>query len=61
MDTLLKFCGYCLMFFGLFLLFGAAGTSDVDPYFPLTSLMLMSGIGLGSMFGGYLILAAVGE
>ena len=40
-------------------LFGAAGNSDMDPYYPILSLILWSSLGLLCMIGGVLVINAV--
>jgi hypothetical protein len=59
MVTILRVTAYFLLLAGLLLCFGAAGTSDVDPTYPLFPLILLSVMGVSSMFGGVLILKAV--
>ena len=61
MVTVLRLTAYFLLLAGLLLCFGAAGTSDVDPTYPLFPLILLSLMGVSSMFGGVLILRAVGD
>jgi len=61
MNTLLKGIGYLLLLAGFILIMGAAGTSDIDPHYPLSTLILMSLMGLATMVGGALTIYAVSE
>lgn len=59
MITLIRWAGYFLFLGGLVVLFGAAGNSDMDPYYPILSLILWSSLGLLCMVGGVLVINAV--